>query len=202
MNIVFTTPAKLEKLQAMLPNKMAPEWIYPGHAYRGSNINLLEKMANNTTRSCTSINLSSIKPLTPEINKDVNTIKVIPYHFFDDEIILSNLDAFLNKCFNLINNIKSAVIFGSKQMPNKPSEKIFDTILERLSKEKEITYFKNHHLDYGLETNAFYTNMNDTLYLAPKSVFNIKIPINNESDLNNIYQTHHIAKGDNLSFEV
>lgn len=151
------------------------------------------KMVNKQTRTCTSVNLIS-QP------KETTEHFVAPVHIFHDASV-AKVAAFLRRMLDSVPDIKSIIMWGHANLPEYQSEKLFDTAFETLSKHSEVTYFKGHNVTLKAETNAFYTNEGDVMYLAPKSWENESLTPQNETELRDFYDDYHIASRDSLVFE-
>lgn len=191
-NIIITSFPKFKTINEIKFGM--PGFIMPCLPDKKTPIQMFEKMVNKQTRTCTSVNLI----FKPDESKNVLTA---PIHLFHDTSI-HKLVPFLKRMLDKTPNIQSIIMWGYKNIDNYPGEKIFDKTLKILSKEKEVTYFKGHNVPLNIESNAFYTNAGDTMYLAPKSWKDENLTPLNENDLKNFYQEYHIAKNDQLSFDT
>lgn len=199
-NISFTSDIKIVGMRKLNEINQLKLWA-PGHIFPiKPNINTRVKIYENTadlgSRTCTSIHIIG-KP------EGSSSLKDYPVHIFDTATI-GGVTSYVKKMLKAAENIQSILAWGFKDMLDEApkTKKIFETALNILSEENEVTYFKGHSTLYDGETNAVFKGSENTMYLCPRSLVDDYFIPSNEEELKYLYEDYHIAASDKLDFSL
>lgn len=120
-------------------------------------------------------------------------------HVLDDWESCANSSNIINNLVNKVDNPESALIFGSKDTPDKISRSLFRALKEKLSqKVQNISMFEEHTM-FNEQTRFYYSKDDKTWYMCCEYLENGK-PKSVESlaELLNAYKKIVIAKTDKL----